>query len=267
MIGRSKSHKGLALILRVVFLFVAIAVIIWAIHFLFRIESINIQGITISGNESVESEDIKRVVEENLNGSRYLVIPKTNIWLYPKKKMDEKLKEEFHKISKTEIKVSNGVLNVYIEEREPHALWCKDQEECYFLDITGFIFTPAPMFSDNVFFVYRGEGNLGEYYLNPNEFQDIEQFIEALSLLDFFPESLNFDTENTFVISTASGVKILMEKQNSYSQVFANLETVLEEEDLIQSRSIDYENLDYINLRFDTKVFYKFKTEDVAETE
>lgn len=258
-----RRRKILAWVLRIAFYILGTAVLLWAVAFLLRLDFMAVQNISVEGNEFVDGEAVGRIVDEELDGSYWLIVPRDNAFFYPAQKIEERIRNEFPRVFAVDARVDSNTLTVAIIERQPHSLWCSGEDKCFFIDETGIVYAPAPMFSDNVFFVFRGvldpENALGQQYLPQTLFEELNEFLGWLALLDFFPGHMNALAEDSFVISTANGAEIIIGTEDSFKDTFQNLETVMQDEDLMNSKRQEYSDLEYVDLRFGNKVFYKLK--------
>lgn len=273
---KRKKEKRRILIIKASVLFFVILVVFVLSIFVSKVDKINISKITIKNEESSISEnEIKNIVEKNIDGNFFGLYPKTNVFLYQKNKIETDIYQKFNKIKNVDIEnVGFDGIKITIEERSPYSLWCgseiKDEEECYFLDETGYIYSKAPTFSGNVFFKNYGniknENPIGATFLGSEKFKEISFFIKSMKDIDLNPFSFfakeNDDYEVYLEDSSQkynfSGGKIIFNKSDNLGEIFDNLKTILKENAL--TKEFDHAvQLDYIDLRFGSKVFYKFK--------
>lgn len=272
MVGRRSKESLrrrliLAWVLRILFYVAIIALLIWGIAFLLRLDAFSVESVEVEGNEFVNASEIESLVKSELEGSYWLIVPRRNVFFYPEKTIKERIYKEFPRVFAVDAESNSNAITIEIVERQPFALWCEEEKKCFFIDETGVVFAPAPVFSDNVFFVFRGlldaEAALGAAYLSSELFREINLFLEWLALLDLYPSYLIAESEDTFTIHTTNGADILIDREQTFKQTFENLETVLQDQVLLESKRVEYANLDYIDLRFGNKVFYKLKGEEV----
>jgi len=156
-------------------------------------------------------------------------------------------------------------------------LWCGKKiniyEKCYFLDEDGYIYTEAPTFSGSVFF--RNYGNIegikqiGVNFLDSKKFKEISFFIKSIKDVNLNPVSFfagdNGDYEiylgNNLKNYNFYGGKIIFNRDDDMGEVFDNLITILNEKILIKELGNNTQ-LDYIDLRFGKKIFYKLKSSE-----
>lgn len=233
-----------------------------------RIERIRITSVVITGNEVTEAIDINKRVSEHLAGAYAFVIPKSNAFLYERAEIESTLMTEIPRIKTVDLSVSNlNTLHVAVEERVPEALYCKDislfsaPSECFFLDSKGFIFSEAPSFSGDVYFMYSSnpliEFPLGKQYLPEDVFASLSALIETLRERNI-PVTALAATEDEFQLYVSEGGMIMWNAEERISHVLSNIESFLGSE-IATSEPDFFSNILYIDLRFGNKVFYKFK--------
>ena len=144
---------------------------------------------------------------------------------------------------------------------------------CYFVDSRGVIFEEAPHFSGPVYFTLYGKptganvrpGNKsifpkGFSVLSPEEFNQLVALKDNLNGLGIKVASVTLKEDGDREFLVQNGVRILWSKAQSVDTSLQNLSAAFEagifgEKDLIRENS----RLDYLDLRFGKKVFYKFK--------
>jgi cell division septal protein FtsQ len=188
--------------------------------------------------------------------------------LYSVKKLNKILIEKFPEILTLDVsRIGLKGISIKIEERKPEALWCKnnqseDAPECYFVDNTGKVFARAPFFSGNVYFVYKGglsnEDFLGTQLFNTQDFVNFSSFVKQVSnKLNVKIISAEIKDQGDFDLYLSSGTRIMLNKNISYDDMFNNMEAVLKS---AQFSTSTLGSLDYIDMRFGNKVYYKAKS-------
>lgn len=258
-----------------VFIFV---VVILSLSFFSYLESLEIKKIEISGNQSLEKKELLDFVEKQIEGRYWFLFSKKNILLYPKNKIISGLQKNFLKIKEVEPKRKGGnIIEIKIKEREIFALYCQNQKyqeifssesdkKCYFIDRDAFIYTEASNFTKNVYFEYQEEkdlskdgGNiLGSFFLNKDPV-----FFEKLNLFTRLLGDINIDTYLFYIKNNDdcylffdNGSKLIFDKKQNLDVLLENLNAVL-----IGLGDLGEKEFDYIDLRFDNKIYYKFKKE------
>ena len=244
--------------------------------FLSRWQYINVKDVEVTGIQDSDALIVKNAVEEQIFENYLLFFPKTNRFLIPKSKIIAELSDKYKRLKDISIKISNNFLSVSVSAREGAYLWCGDRfspgtdDVCYFLDNTGYIFEEAPYFSGSVYFKFFGTidnaGNepLGKYFQS-DVFEKLISFQKTLELVGVKAESLEiliggdmaFYLRSTQIVDLPP--KIIFNAGDDFVKLSENLQTALSTEPLLSDFRNKYENLEYIDLRFGNKVYYKFR--------
>lgn len=243
-----------------------------------RISILNISLAEVRGNKAIDAEAVKTIIEKEITGNYLWFFPKTNILLYPKNKIKKELYNEFKRIKDINLSVKNKILEAALTEREAKYLWCgdtfpengKDSQKCYFMDEGGYIFDEAPYFSGDVYFKFYGlidqAGILppGSFFYKEN-FMRLISFTDALVSMGLKPTALyiaEYGNAQIFLSgrdSLATDPKIIFKIDSDLLAAAKNLETALGAEPLQSNFKNKYSSLEYIDLRFGNKVYYRFR--------
>jgi hypothetical protein len=240
---------------------IVLVLVILAI-FLSRLSNLQIKNVVVMGAAATGEDVVREKVRETLSGHYLWLVPHSNALLYRKGKIESVLREEFPRFSNIDISLSGlETLEISVTEREPFALYCAGSELCWFVDREGFIFSVAPSFSDGVYFVYnQGEfigEPLGKHFLNPQEFMNLSQFIEALHSLGFKPLSLSLRGKDR-ILKLESGGEVIWGGESDLGRTLNNLESFLNSP-AIKSEKDFLNRISELDLSTEDKVFYKFK--------
>jgi hypothetical protein len=273
---KRKMRKAFLLKASLVFL-IFIALFVGAI-FLSRWKKINIQEIKVSGIQASDADEVKTAVEQELSGYYLHFFPKTNILLFPSRKIQNKLAVEFKRFKDISLKISGTeTLSVSLSERKGSYLWCGDQfipvatEKCYFMDDTGYIFEEAPYFSGNVYFKFFGKfasdesDPLGVSYL-PGLFGKLISFkntLDNIGITSFALQGMDTGDMEFFLYSPSSSKAlppaIIFNSDADFTKLLENLQTAITTEPLQTDFQKNYASMKYIDLRFGNRVYYKFR--------
>lgn len=250
-----------------------IAIFFVTASFVLQIDEITINKVKTEGNIVVTNDELQAFVSKKLEGKYLFLFPKTSIFLYPRKKIEASVLDAFKRISSVEVSFDDfQTINLSVEEREPYALWCRkmdtnEEEQCYFLDKQGFIYTEAPHFTGNTFLRYYGTstptsytfvnmgGPVGNRFLSEEEFKKFNFFIKTLQNIDLEPNSFIVQSEKDIAIYLKGEEKILIGRTQNLSIVLDNIQSFFESDEYIKQDA----RLLYANFRFGNKVYYKFK--------
>ncbi|MFZ2522436.1 MAG: hypothetical protein WAX44_00670 [Minisyncoccia bacterium] len=267
---------GLSVLLVIIF--------ISAFSYISHRSEFRISKIKLSGGVLVTEEEVGKKSKEYLEGSYLWLFPKDNFFWYSKTGLNNHLKESFKRIEEIDISLTGfKTLIVSIRERKPYAIWCNtvpgrdnatiegvisevaSLENCYFIDQNSTIFAMAPNFSGDAYFKYygiiSGESILGkEYMASSTLFRDINIFVSKIKELSLNPLYIVGNDNGEFTLTLSGGTEIYFDTAESLTKVYDNLEALLKTPDLNLTNDGDLP-VQYIDLRYGNKLFYKLKGE------
>lgn len=256
--SKLRQKRKRIFIIKLCLLVVVLVALFVALVVVSRLDRLSIRSIVIEGNEQVQSDDVISTVEEVLVPKYLGLFPRKNIFLYPKKEIVEMIREKYPHFREVVLEVPRpNTLLIKVLERKVAALWCAESD-CYFLDEFGFVFSSAPIFSDGVFIIYGGyfsESPIGKVYISEAYFKELTAFISLLSKntpMAFTIERVMSTPENDIEMMTKDGGVIRLRQVDSLVEIYNNLATVLAENVFSEP-----EEMEYIDLRFGNKVYYK----------
>ena len=275
---RKASQKKFYLVLVLIIIFFV------ALVFISKIAGINVVRVEVSGNKIVEAVDIERVAQEKIGEKYFWVAPKSNYFLIPKKSIKRTLFLEYPRLEEIDIDISdNQTLAIEVAERGTSFTWCGDslpekgvrpeEVKCYFADEEGFVFDESPYFSGDVYFRFYGslEGeSLSTYprgrYLS-SELEELIFLKEVVAGLDLIPSSYYKNPEGYYELYLASSStppeapRIIFElsEESEVEKMAENLRSAVYAEPLEEELDTKYEDLEYLDLRFGNRVYYKFR--------
>ena len=226
---------------------------------------VRIQTVTVVGQKSVLASDIEQLAQEELSGGYLYVFAKSNVFLYPKGFIHDKLLHQYPTFSSVQVRAKNfQTLGVTVVERQPVALWCGENvassSGCYVLDETGIVYAPAAIYSGDAYEKYYGHvtgDSLPQQYLDPLRFHSLSEFVDALqkkgtariqsvAVDESEDVHLKFDTDFTLIFTLDSET----------SDVFNRFE-LARTSDVFKTHKVS--DFEYLDLRFGDKLYYKLK--------
>jgi hypothetical protein len=269
-----KARKKKLLLIRSGIGLIGVLLVIVALSFVSKIGAFSVKRVVFEGNSVVTGEELQQVVDRELAGNYLGLFSKRNMLLFPKKQIVAAVEEAFPRVEKAELELDDvNALRLSLTERKPYAIWCdsvtlEDKENirkgCYFLDGEGLVFAPAPFFSGNVFFRYfglLGEEPLTKRYLSPNEFLALDEFrkdlgtvgVPALGILLEEKQLTIFYVQRIEGSSEVTG-KIFATREN-FGETIENIDAFLA--DILPKDKRFLDEIEYLDMRFGNKVFYK----------
>jgi hypothetical protein len=226
-----------------------------------RHEAILIKDIHVEGYKVLEENDVRNIVQEELVGSYGFIIPKASAFFYPRNGIENALRTTHKRIKEVVVERSSLTsLTIRLQEREPAALWCRDDESvCYFMDASGYVFADSPTYSGNVYVLFKKgmlQGEIvGSQYMPEDEFSLISFFIGELSRLSLSTRSFEA-TADEYVLHLAEGGRIMFVRGANLNTVLLALETTLMSESFKKHTLAE---LEYLDLRFANKAVVKWR--------
>lgn len=235
-----------------------------------HMRDIRIAKISFVGNKNVATEALAPLVLSEISGSYWRLFPKRNVFLVRTRILEQSLESAYPRFKRVRVDRKNlTTLSITIEEREPFAFWCTDTSTCYFLDRDGFVFAPAAQFlKSNSFVRYSGGAvvsttPIGSQFAERAVFGMLQTFLTDLKNRLGLRAVRVTQEGNHWVIAVApSGsvgiFSLLVTLAPSYEQALSDFETITSSPDFKEAVT-SLSNLEYIDLRFGNKVFYKLK--------
>ena len=242
---------------------------------LVRYPKMQIRVITIAGNHVVQTDDILDRVHGLLEGNYLYFIPRTNALFYPRQQIVDDLIKTFPRFRSVDISQGDVTsLTITVNEVHGFALWCgmdsfRSDAPCYFADDLGRIIDTAPNYSGNVYprffgstLIDDGANPLGKQIVDPDKFQGLVTFAKQVAELGLPVRATLLSPENndSFIIdlgqNTFATIKFLADAD--YAVLASNLKLALAKDTLAKQLATDKKNLQYFDLRFSNKVYYKF---------
>ena len=274
-----KKKKKRVIRNRIIFILVCILVLFIALCFISRIPKLNIKSVVIEGNKIIDTKDIEKNVNESMAGYYLYFLPKTNFILLPKDKIKRELENTYKRLKDIEVKIkANRILEITVGERTGVYTWCgvglpdvgtkPEENKCYFMDDNGYIFDEAPYFSNDVYLKFFGAINASEpagakYLID--DFTSIVNFIENISNEDINPSSIFMKDSGEIDIYLSGGKlppnapKIILNNDADLIKMAENFQASASTDPLQTELKEKYELLEYIDLRFGNRVYYRFR--------
>lgn len=260
------------------FLFLFILIFIGLIVGFFYLPQFRIKEISIKSNDNdaVGQQQLVREVKNAIAGKFFGIFPADNFFILPKGKIIANILNKSLLFKNVSIdKIFPQKISIDIETRKPEALWCLDKMAtstnladpalrsfseggCAFVDDDGFIFKLAPDFSGPIFLKFFDERpaapEIGKNMLLTDQFKNLIIFKNLLAGRDINIQKINLKEDGIFELYASEGWYLILSEKNEPTPSLNNLELILD--GTIKDQR---PNLEYIDLRFGNKVFYKLK--------
>ncbi|PIQ68955.1 MAG: hypothetical protein COV91_01355 [Candidatus Taylorbacteria bacterium CG11_big_fil_rev_8_21_14_0_20_46_11] len=220
-----------------------------------------IHEIKIDGGESVPTELIADYIRHGMQGTYLGFIPKEHILFYPQHALTAGVLQAFPVLSHVAIS-RGGFSSVHVSavSRNPYALWCEG-EACYFIDETGFVFAPAPDTSLSLYYRITTEilattTPVGTARIERDHLADVFSLLVRLESLGFETSDLRILPQGEHVVVLRGGARLLF-GTDSFTPTLNRLETLLAEQELVPRLDSGSLDVDYIDLRYGNKIYFK----------
>lgn len=233
-----------------------------------HIQQLAVGEVKVHGAQQLAPESLTQTVKNRLTSTGFELFSRKNIFLYPKRTIEADLAQEFPRIKTVSIARESllaSAIVVAVEERAPYASWCPGEiattsygggSSCFVLDSRGFIFAEKTE-SPELGYTFEGglAGNkapIGQVFLE-GRLHGVIALLQSLEKNGFPPSTFTVTSEKDFAITLMSGQQLLGSFEQSNDDFLRNLMTTLEAEGM-QGK---FESLQYIDLRFGNRVYYK----------
>lgn len=250
---------------RIIFLsifFSVCVVCVLVLFFVFRAPFLYITDVSVSGNQIIEAEHIKELVHKTLESEYLFVIPKKNRLVYPEGELTNAIQREFGRVEELQMQVNKNTLEIKIKERGSYALWCQTEKECFFIDAAGLVFSQAPVFSGGVYQIFTGiitdTNPLGKTFLDEALLKEVLLITESLLQYKLVTERIDVVTLRETILTLSGGLKIKIDLTKKSEETVKVIKTLFASNEF-KKVSPNTSSLEYIDVRFGTKVFFKQK--------
>ena len=265
---RRRNARALAWLV----ILLALAGAIWGLSLLSYAPRFSIDKVLVRGAEQVPAKLVDAYVEAKLYDGTYPLFSRSNIFLYRKTALEKGVADFFPLIRSIKISRESFLgtaIMVTIKERRPFALWCSDKEICYTMDDIGFIFAESST-SPSSMLIFRGglstssasrriptgqaSTAIGKSFL-PEHMPGILGLITLLRQAGYAPAGARAIDNQDFSILFTEGFTLHASFGSDANMLVRNLKLAFSSSPMKGNLS----KLDYIDLRFGNRVYYKFK--------
>ena len=257
-----------------------VAAIGYGVSWVSYLPQFNISSVRVVGARGMSEELISRTIDIVLDDGAYRVLSRRNVLLYPRKEIEQKIVDSFPPVKSAHISRDSLFATdmlITIEEREPFARWCTGmyQGECHLMDAGGYIYAPmgwAGAGTSSTQYIFAG--GLPAREDNATSTHPIgESFVQAhlpglLSLLKFLGQAgftpLGADVDKQdILVPLKEGFILKASFGADAGTLVKNLQLILSSDVLKEKR----EALEYVDLRFGNRVYYKLKGQEQQSTQ
>lgn len=231
-------------------------VIVLAVQSIFQWSYLAIDNIKLSGNQDVSLEEVQKLLDSDLQRRRYLFFKNNNFFLLTTGPLADKLKQNFNLEEVGVSKKWPDTLEINLTEKISHLIWQRGQD-FYLLDTQGYKIRSIPT-ADPKYLVLedrRGVVNSDGPVLDQINLELINDVF--LAWQDILVSKVGLikivisDEADLWELHTSLGYYVKFNPQEPGAGPLSNLARILSAEDILER------DIDYIDLRFGDKVYYK----------
>tara|TARA_Y100000310_G_C20664013_1_gene806434 strand:+ start:1540 stop:2289 length:750 start_codon:yes stop_codon:yes gene_type:complete len=248
---------------------VAVFVLLFATTLFFiRSDYFRISNIIVIGNKTVRTELVEALVDTEISGNLFFVIPNNHFLFYPREKIIQSLVLNSPRIKEVSLKVDNlSKIIIEITERSSNALWCPEDDlnvGCFLLD-DGLAYKSADddIASSTMRITTRAipQVILGSVLVLPEKIEKARVFSEYLISQRIPVKKILVESNGDYVVTTMGGLKIFFSDDQEIENIIDNFYSLIQTnarsgEDVIID---NLDSLEYVDLRFDKKIFFKLR--------
>lgn len=226
--------------------------------------ALRIQTVRVEGAQTVASTTLQQFVRQRLLGAYLGVIPRDNIFVYPKGRIEKEVRAAYPVFATVAVHADNfSSLSLAVSERQPKETWCGGSPDapqpCLFLDESGVAYGAAPAFSGSPYVRYYGPlpgDELPKQFLSPDVARALFALIDAVGEKAGEVQSVSIDSNDDMQADFASGFVLKFSLDDDSAKIFQRFALAL------QSAPFTAHPLSaflYLDLRFGDKLYYKLK--------
>lgn len=247
-------------------IWVACLALIFFTGYALRHPSLQIQSVTVSETEALDPEEIRLFVFDTLKGNFLWIFPKTSTVLVQPETLAKKIQKAFPRIERISIaRDSAQGLVVTISEYSEKYLWCTKEEDCFFMNSDGVVYTYAPSFSGTAYpKIYTGRAVEGLPFTGVDERQKsiVTGIFTGFEAIGFTPTKLFFTSEREARVVLLRGARsfdFIFDPTESVEDALQYFYSGIRTPPLSEKFADPTKTLEYIDVRFPNNIVYKFK--------
>lgn len=238
--------------LRKIFIYVSVFLTLGLIAFLLYTPIFELQGVEVRGAKHTNVAALETDVQGVISGYRYGITPNKNMFLYRKGFIKKHLLQTYPSVEEIDINMDrHRKIVITIKDRKPLGVWCDDV--CYLYDTAGVVFKKSFIYTGALFVSWKKEGALPVKLLDTVDCAKLCTDVEFMDFLKAYRIEKAVMGENQLLLTSTDGYQI--------KTGFVASSTMGHIKNLVESKPDILREVEYVDVRFDNKIFYKEKGE------
>lgn len=244
---------------------------LYGLGYMLRYSKFQVTNIDVVGASVIDKQDVLDAVHQELLGTWLWFFPRTSVLLVNDKAIERDLKKRFSRIETISVRRTNlHSMVITLKEFEAVYLWCtKVEDDCYFMDKQGVVYSKAPVFSGTAYPKVFTGAPLDKFPfqgMNTTDLTRVAQFQEKLSEINITPVAFRSISNRELQIDFLHNKTIAELRIDPQTPTDTSLEYLfsgIRTEPLASLFHNENKKLLYIDVRFSNKVVYKFDLPDM----
>lgn len=250
------------------------ALVAYGAMWLSWLPALNATEITVEGNSVVRTHAVETIVYAATEQPvAYVFSPKSVVW-YPREELQAAVLDAFPMVDTVDIATPffKKSVVVSLHERDTYVVWCKSELACYRVDPQGIVFEAlttgeALMLGADSLVISGGPlvevDNPLRLSVSEEYFGVLIHMVRELEAVGVHITSCTLESSDArcTVGLSQSQWKFVAALDKDINVMLHNLKAFLHKEHILESE----ENIEYIDMRFDDRVYYKEKGDTVAQ--
>ncbi|MEK7203153.1 MAG: FtsQ-type POTRA domain-containing protein [Patescibacteria group bacterium] len=248
--------------------------IVGALYFIFYSDFFEVKNIDVSGNKNIITEEIIEIAERQIEKRRFFIFSQRNFFMFNGTQLEDIIAERFF-LEKVKVKkILSNKIKIEIFERSTSVVWIS-RSRAYYIDPEGLVISMVvdkditketiadqvaiyrhQIIAYNLPYIYDVEGReveVGKKIASPRLVSFIIDLVGKLpKALSYEISYYNYNAQSREIAAvTAEGWQIKFSFDSDLETQIDNLSLLLKE------KIKNTKQLDYIDLRFGERIFYK----------
>ncbi|TSC78163.1 MAG: Uncharacterized protein G01um101429_910 [Parcubacteria group bacterium Gr01-1014_29] len=241
---------------------------------LLMVPQLQLEHITVLGQETISMGDVERVVHAELADRVLGLFSRGNMLLFRTSMLEARILKEFPTIASAEVSRSftSRDVQVAVRERTLWGVYCMSGAEetsdettpaqCYYIGTDGVLFEISPRFTGSVIFRVTDYRQGGTAYTLGSRVVEDESREKIQYMEKFLTDKLSVSVREVVLGRTYNDTIELVTNEGWYVLLDGATDVKPRANDLLlvfEKHTIDRTRLEYVDIRFEGKVFYKNK--------